>query len=56
MDIKKVLVADAVDNACVDLLKKYNIEVDCKYKLSKEQLIEEIVVCILEIQLKGVDW
>lgn len=56
MDIKKVLVADAVDNACVDLLKKYNIEVDCKYKLSKEQLIEEIVVCIEEIQLKGVDW
>lgn len=54
MDIRKVLVADAVDNACVDLLKKYNIEVDCKYKLSKEQLIEEIVVCILEMQLKSV--
>lgn len=56
MDIKKVLVADAVDNACVDLLKKYNIEVDCKYKLSKEQLIEEIAVCIEEIQGKSVDW
>ncbi|CAG9769033.1 unnamed protein product [Ceutorhynchus assimilis] len=42
MDIKKVLVADAVDNACIELLKKYSIEVDCKYKLSKEQLVQEI--------------
>ncbi|KAK9753296.1 D-isomer specific 2-hydroxyacid dehydrogenase, NAD binding domain [Popillia japonica] len=42
MDIKKVLVADAVDKACVDLLKENNIEVDCKYKLPKQQLIEEI--------------
>lgn len=44
MDIKKVLVADAVDVACVDLLKKYGIQVDCKYKLTKEQLIDEIKV------------
>ncbi|KAL1505422.1 hypothetical protein ABEB36_004994 [Hypothenemus hampei] len=42
MDIKKVLVADAVDSACVELLRKYNIEVDCKYKLTEEQLSEEI--------------
>ncbi|CAH1963452.1 unnamed protein product [Acanthoscelides obtectus] len=42
MDIKKVLVADAVDASCVDLLKKFNIQVDCKYKLPKEQLIAEI--------------
>ncbi|XP_066262118.1 D-3-phosphoglycerate dehydrogenase [Euwallacea similis] len=42
MDIKKVLVADAVDKACVDLLKQFDIEVDCKFKLSKEKLIEEI--------------
>ncbi|CAH0557078.1 unnamed protein product [Brassicogethes aeneus] len=42
MDIKKVLVADAVDVACTDLLKKHGIQVDCKYKLPKDQLIQEI--------------
>nr|CAH7760054.1 unnamed protein product [Callosobruchus chinensis] len=42
MDITKVLVADAVDASCVDLLKKFSIQVDCKYKLPKEQLIAEI--------------
>ncbi|KAF2903549.1 hypothetical protein ILUMI_02622 [Ignelater luminosus] len=42
MNINKVLVADAVDQACVDLLKNNLIDVDCKYKLSKEQLIQEI--------------
>lgn len=45
MDIKKVLVADAVDSACTDLLKKHGIQVDCKYKLPKDQLIKEIPVC-----------
>lgn len=44
MDIKKVLVADAVDNECVNLLKKHSIQVDCKYKLTKDQLIKEIAV------------
>ncbi|KAJ8951100.1 hypothetical protein NQ318_003798 [Aromia moschata] len=42
MDIKKVLVADAVDASCVQLLKNNGIDVDCKYKLPKEQLIAEI--------------
>ncbi|KAG5889648.1 hypothetical protein JTB14_028926 [Gonioctena quinquepunctata] len=42
MDIRKVLVADAVDASCVDLLKKHSIIVDCKYKLPKEKLIAEI--------------
>ncbi|XP_072393789.1 D-3-phosphoglycerate dehydrogenase [Diabrotica undecimpunctata] len=42
MDIKTVLVADAVDATCVELLKKYSIQVVCKYKLPKEQLIAEI--------------
>lgn len=46
MDIKKVLVSDAVDAACVDLLKKYSIQVDCKYKLPQDQLIAEIEVSI----------
>lgn len=44
MDVKKVLVSDAVDASCVDLLKKHSIQVDCKYKLPKDQLIAEIPV------------
>uniref|UniRef100_A0AAR5PAF3 D-3-phosphoglycerate dehydrogenase n=1 Tax=Dendroctonus ponderosae TaxID=77166 RepID=A0AAR5PAF3_DENPD len=42
MDIRNVLVADAVDEACVALLQRHSIQVDCKYKLSKEQLIQAI--------------
>ncbi|CAG9858819.1 unnamed protein product [Phyllotreta striolata] len=42
MDIKKVFVADAVDSACVELLKKFSIQVTCKYKLPKDQLKAEI--------------
>ncbi|EFA03163.1 D-3-phosphoglycerate dehydrogenase [Tribolium castaneum] len=42
MEIKKVLVADAVDPACVKLLEKHSIQVDCKYKLPVDQLIAEI--------------
>lgn len=44
MDIKKVLVTDAVDSACVDLLKNNSIQVDCKFKLAKDQLLAEIQV------------
>lgn len=44
MDIRNVLVADAVDAACVALLQGHAIQVDCKYKLSKEQLIQVIQV------------
>lgn len=44
MEIKKVLVADAVDASCVKLLEKYSIQVDCKYKLPVDQLIAEIKV------------
>lgn len=42
LDITKVLVADAVDQSCVDLLVKNGIQVDCKYKLPKEELIKQI--------------
>lgn len=44
MEINRVLVADAVDSSCVDLLKKHSIAVDCKYKLPKADLIVEIGV------------
>jgi len=42
VDIQNVLVCDAVDDACVALLKQNGINVDCKQKLTKEQLINEV--------------
>lgn len=47
MNIEKVLVADAVDSACVDVLKQHSISVDCKYKLPKSELIKVIKVKLL---------
>lgn len=44
MKIEKVLVADAVDSECVNILKQYSIAVDCRYKLPKAELIEVIKV------------
>lgn len=44
IDIKNVLVCDAVDQSCVDLLKNNGISVDYKLKLPKESLIEEVKV------------
>lgn len=41
-DIKRVLVCDAVDNACVKLLQDHGIHVDYKLKQSKEELIKEV--------------
>ncbi|CAO1350099.1 unnamed protein product [Diamesa hyperborea] len=41
MEISSVLVCDAVDASCVELLKSNGINVDYKLKLSKETLIEE---------------
>lgn len=37
-----MLITDAVDQACVSLLKENGINVSCKYNLTKEQLLEEI--------------
>lgn len=44
IEIKNVLICDAVDSSCVDLLKFNGIEVDYKLKLPKEQLIQEAKV------------
>lgn len=44
INIKNVLVCDAVDQSCVDLLKSNGIEVDYKLKLPKDVLIEEAKV------------
>lgn len=44
VEIEKVLVCDAVDQSCVDLLKVQGIAVDYKLKLPKDQLIAEAKV------------
>lgn len=42
--IKKVLISDACDSTCAALLEKNGIEVQSKYKLPKDALIEELKV------------
>ncbi|KAK5647238.1 hypothetical protein RI129_002130 [Pyrocoelia pectoralis] len=42
MEINNVLITDAVDQACINLLKENGINVDCKYNLPQEKLLEEI--------------
>ncbi|XP_065357239.1 D-3-phosphoglycerate dehydrogenase [Calliphora vicina] len=42
VDIKNVLVCDAVDSACVDLLKQNGINVTYKLKLPVEELCKEV--------------
>ncbi|KAG5682586.1 hypothetical protein PVAND_011931 [Polypedilum vanderplanki] len=42
VDIKTVLVCDAVDQSCIDLLKSNEISVDYKLKLPKEELLREV--------------
>lgn len=42
IQIQNVLISDAVDESCVKLLKDNNINVTCLYKLTREQLVQEI--------------
>lgn len=42
VDIKRVLVCDAVDSACVELLKSHGIEVTYKLKLPVNELCNEV--------------
>ncbi|KAK6621878.1 hypothetical protein RUM44_001685 [Polyplax serrata] len=42
VNIRSVLVSDAVDPLCVDLLKGHGIDVVCKFKLPKDELIREL--------------
>lgn len=51
IDIKSVLVCDAVDEACVELLKYNEIKVDYKLKLPKDQLVEEARVKLLKTKV-----
>jgi D-3-phosphoglycerate dehydrogenase len=42
--LKSVLISDPVDQNCAELLTKHGITVSTKYKLSKDELIKELVV------------
>lgn len=42
--LRRVLVSDEVDVACLDMLRSSGIEVDAKTKLDQKQLIKEIPV------------
>jgi D-3-phosphoglycerate dehydrogenase len=42
--LRNVLISDAVDPACVELLQSHGINVTFKYKLPKDQLLQEIKV------------
>jgi D-3-phosphoglycerate dehydrogenase len=40
--IKSVLIADEIEQQCVDVLKAAGIQVTKKYKLPKDELIKEL--------------
>lgn len=40
--LRNVLISDSVDSSCVELLQRHGINVTCKYKMTKEQLLQEI--------------
>ncbi|XP_014216392.1 uncharacterized protein LOC106645125 isoform X3 [Copidosoma floridanum] len=42
VNLNSVLISDPVDDQCAKLLTRYEIDVTTKYKLSKEELIEEL--------------
>lgn len=42
--LRNVLISDAVDSSCVELLQSHGINVTCKQKLPKDQLLQEIKV------------
>lgn len=44
LSLRNVLISDAVDSACVELLQSHGINVTCKFKLPKDQLLQEIKV------------
>jgi D-3-phosphoglycerate dehydrogenase len=44
VSLRNVLISDAVDSACVELLQSHGINVTCKYKMPKDQLLQEIKV------------
>jgi D-3-phosphoglycerate dehydrogenase len=47
--LRNVLISDAVDSSCVELLQSHGINVTCKQKLPKDQLLQEIKVSTIDI-------
>ncbi|KAK0166727.1 hypothetical protein PV327_004216 [Microctonus hyperodae] len=43
INLRSVLISDPVDNLCADLLISHGVPVTTKYKLSKDELIQEIL-------------
>ena len=60
LDLKRVLISDSVDNCCKTILEANGIAVDLKTKLTKEELLAEIPVCLskyrLSHALKLIQW
>jgi len=48
VSLRNVLISDAVDPSCVELLQSHGINVTCKQKLPKDQLLQEIKVSPLD--------
>lgn len=44
VNIEKVLISDPVDESCAALLAAHGVSVTVKYKLSKDELINELKV------------
>uniref|UniRef100_A0A0C9S0B9 D-3-phosphoglycerate dehydrogenase n=1 Tax=Fopius arisanus TaxID=64838 RepID=A0A0C9S0B9_9HYME len=42
INLRSVLISDPVDESCADLLTSYGVPVTTKYRLSKDELIQEI--------------
>lgn len=50
INLKSVLISDPVDESCGALLASYGVPVTTKYRLSKDELIQEIQVLIIDIK------
>lgn len=48
--LRSVLISDAVDDACVALLTSHGVPVTKKYKMSKDELLQEIKVYLANMQ------
>lgn len=45
--LRSVFISDPVDSSCADLLTSHGVPVTTKYKLSKEDLIQELQVLFI---------
>lgn len=54
LQIKKVLISDAVDEAAVNLLKEKGIHVDLQTALSRAQLLDKIKVSGIDFKIEKI--